>query len=869
MTTEQRDSTRRQVLLVRANIVPLRKLTLRELINKTKRDVVKIKMESVLENIEIESDFANVIPVPSEVSSYIMSKILEEVKKTYLEFDPNQRKLELFNDLLVYALKYSFLPDFLAVKEKDDKNKEKDDEAVVPSPQDVFYAFYLANEEPTLGKLKQFIEDYVHNKSNKIVDVYRKLRRLKERVAPFAELAFYLLPADTRPGLNVSSLVSHMLMTSAITVALGGNEVERACALLHDVGKVKDPKHHTKAAEDFLKDLKDVFKDNYDEILECVKKHHSREANNKVRKADILASSLDRLTKLYEVFEKELRKCLSDGYEIIKNSFEAKEYKEREKSYEWIEKNFEKVKKASKFLANELLLPDHKVFKKLVEDTRGTKGKGSNVKLLVVDIGGIQKTLSDARKLRVLSGMSYFVELITHVIVPYIIISKLSLRPENIVFSGGGTVHAVVGSANVDFNKELEKYLAGPFGSLKIRIGTGDLERGFVLAVREAYEEIGRKKAEEVRKAPEANLVLIEAPGVEKCEWCQKRVGTVDVGGVKVCARCYSLWALTAPFGFGKGSARIALYKKLLEKEGRNGVTKNIEEKAIDVIREGEYVSFVAADGNFMGLFMSTSLSPTVYQEKSLRIDIATKRSLARLVSLLNSDYKKKFVLGFLYAGGDDFNAVLSPSLALVLGASFAYSFSAELGKKVSTSLGIATARHTAPIWELRDAAESLMDEKVKGMTREKAFECMRHKGECGGSLAALFVQGMLTKYSALHAFDEIYKEPLEAEQLLKALGKLVGREAKNDEEMKELIEELLWNLGSGKSQDVKVAMKELRKVIAKVGDDPVKLFYYITKTKDEEMKEKLKVLLEKPFFDGKKINLRLFDIIYKHLSRR
>ncbi len=853
-------------MLVRANVAPLRRLTLLELAEEIAErfnsDLVKLKIEP-----QLDKDFVRTIAVPHDVSNYLVTEILRVTRKYTLRFKKEKilgrdDSLSIFNDLLVYAIKYAPIPDFLKVEE-----------LRIPAAQDIFYTFYLLNEEPTLEKLLQFMEDLSsNNEKSKFIKVYKILTEFKEVVAPLAELALYLLPADTRPGLNVSSLFSHMLITSAALVAKCGSEVERTCALLHDIGKVKNPKRHTREAETFLKDIIDILDEKYEEVLECIKSHHSETGNKKVKEADWFAASTDRISTLYNVFEKELRNILGEGYEIIKKTFESPSFKEREDSYEWIERNTEKVKKASEFVASKLLLskPDEFIrLKKRLEELEDKRKIPINISLLVVDIGGIQETLGNARKLRILSGTSYLVELITHVIVPYEIMKKFNVKPENIIFSGGGTVHAIVrnrSKGDKDLLLSLDNYLPQPlFGSLKLRLGMAEVNKPFAIAVEEAYNEIRNNKIKEMSDIPRKSFILIEAPkaGAERCSWCQRRIATVDAGGEKVCLRCYALWKITSPFGYSEKSIRMKMLKKLIGDEAS-------EERAIDFLREGEYVSFVAADGNFMGLLMSTSLSPSIYQEKSLRVDLATKRSLLRILSALDDINKVKLVLGFLYAGGDDFNAVLSPSLGLLVGASFAYSFSAELGKVVSTSVGIATARYTAPIWDLREAAEELM-ESVKGATRSFSFECMTGKNECSGFLAAAFVQGMATRWMVEDVFEEVYQGiPIRAEDLLRALGELLGEgvneyEIEGDEEMNRLMHKLLEDISSLKNR-----IKELRKELSKISaSDELtqlsKLFYYISK--DPKKKDLLKVLLKEPFY-RKGINLMLFDIVYKHLSR-
>jgi len=443
--------------VVKGHVVPVRSLTLKELI----AEVNKKKKFGVLESLEssLTEDHYVALEVDNSLLSLLLTSILEDVIKSTLEMSKvieNIDALKVFNDLLVYALKYSFVQPLLKVE---DGGKVK----AIPASHDVFYAFYMADVEPTIGNLIKFMEalrdeywgastsDYGEVK--KVLDVYMKLMKLKDSVGAMAELLVYLAPADTRPGLNISSLPSHLLMTSALVIAFGGDERARACALLHDIGKVSKPEQHAKEGANMIEDLfgKHNLKD-LSEILgnvkSCVEKHHSLETDQMtslVKKADVLASSSDRLRVLYECMKKELIDVLGEGYDKIKETFEGADYQRRMESYDWINKNADLVRRATEKIARSVALPTAELIEKV---KRGSQKKNvvrdGNAWVIIVDIGGVQKTLSEARKLRVLSGMSYLIDLITNVIVPWNIVKKFDVRPENIVYSGGGTVQAIV-----------------------------------------------------------------------------------------------------------------------------------------------------------------------------------------------------------------------------------------------------------------------------------------------------------------------------------------------------------------------------------------------------------------------------------------
>ncbi len=852
---------------VRGNLLPIRCLSLEELLNKMVANSLMTGhlIEDLINEVKKKcKEHSSVLTVPRALLLEAVRRLIlesAEFADKATEIVKEKDPVEALTDSLVYAMKYSFIPDFLVVKKEGEVRN-------VPAPQDVFYTFYLLDEEPDIDKVKKFFEELVRcwfeegKKCSPEVELYEELMSFKRRVSPFAEFLFYFAPADTRPGLNLSSLLSHSLMVSALTVTKTNNPVLRLCALLHDIGKVSNPKDHAKEGAEILRQVEAVLKnvigeDKFEELVDCVRRHHS-DAPSEVREADWFASSSDRLAKLYEVDEvaKVLEEKLEEGYEKIKRTLgtEGKRpsFEARRESYEWIEKNVEKVKEATEELAKILSLPDPSLYNKL-KGAIGASGTGFDAYVLVIDIGGIQRTLSDAKKLRMLSGLSYMIEVITHAYVPFRIIKTFDVKPENVVFSGGGSVQAIVGTKK-DLNLGT---LTSVFPYLSIRIGFGSLNNGFMKAIEEAFSNIERKKS--ASSAFKREFVPLEMPGLEKCEWCGTRPATVKMGNERICLECAVRYHLTSPFGFGSKSLRVKLVPTVY---GRKDV--------IEAIGEGNYVSYVVADGNFMGLFMSLTLTPSMYQEKSLRIDLATKKSLHRLVEMMNEDDKERFVAGFLYAGGDDFNAVMSPSMAMVFAPAFTYSFSSELGFVVSSTAGVATGRLTAPIWELRDSAEVVMEE-AKDFLREKSLRCLRREGACFGAFVATFSEGMMTPILSKNVYEEAYLTgPLDSKWIFKVLAELVGNsldcdegclELSDDKSMNEFISKVIKN-----RKVVRDALKNLRKLLAKARD-PVSLYYYSNRAGLN-----VTFLFEPPFLVSKNnkviINFELFNIIYKHFTR-
>ena len=112
----------------------------------------------------------------------------------------------------------------------------------------------------------------------------------------------YSIPSDTRPGANTSSLIVHLLSSSALVWPLLGDVTDlhifRIASLLHDIGKPLDYEKHVNVSDrEARKLLEGLISDkDLEKILKRIKSHH--EKGSIIGRADVKSSSTDRLKKL-------------------------------------------------------------------------------------------------------------------------------------------------------------------------------------------------------------------------------------------------------------------------------------------------------------------------------------------------------------------------------------------------------------------------------------------------------------------------------------------------------------------------------------------------------------------------------------------
>jgi len=663
---------------------------------------------------------------------------------------------------------------------------------------------------------------------------------LSEDAALLLELFLYTLPADTRPGLNATSLLVHLLSVSAgaaahVAAALGERsrgfldvEVVRLAGLLHDIGKPVDPARHVEAsvavARELLKDL--VPGGVLEAVIELIRSHHSREVapsgqagclcrlslqelHRALRCADGVMAGMDRLVSVvrevygggaggYEGTREallELGERLGDrmgvgplealeGLYSGRSPEAARAYRELLSSPDGVSI----VARASRELVK--LLFTHAA---RCGETRSGAGRqggcGLNAALAVVDIGGVQAGLAESYRLRSLSGFSLLVDFVTLAAVPYAL--TLAGAPlEAVIYSGGGTVHAIVpypGGANAEaVVSSLEEAVRRVIESrslyalalhgVKIRVGVARLGASYGEAVREAYRGLGSRTTG--RPGPAGWLASLFSGLAAVCDSCGVRPAGVSYGDEAYCPVCAARYEASEALGYRAGGEngdalglRMRVLKEALGKEEYRRLVDRYSTHAgfevMEVIAGGGNYAVLKSDGNTIGAFMASSATATMYFEKSIRIDMATKRALARLFETARRGAEKSpawhrllasLILGFMYAGGDDLLLLLPARIALPAAVLLAYEFAADLGFRATLSIGIAAAPPMHNVWWALQAADTLLEEVAKEEARQGSVSAVARaeRVSSGGYIAFDYTDGWgLTSSRALHRHKE------------------------------------------------------------------------------------------------------------------
>ncbi|RLF03561.1 MAG: hypothetical protein DRK00_08660, partial [Thermoprotei archaeon] len=593
----------------------------------------------------------------------------------------------------------------------------------------------------------------------KVYDFARVVARLEpeelELVKPLfepetgelVEACWLYFPADTRPGLNTSSLIAHSLLTSALAWALSYEKkgrqrsVVRIAALLHDLGKALNPRRHHEVSEKvarFLLEgvLSDVV---VDEVCRMVREHHLRREGGMIREADARASAADRLERLVDRIIgdrlREMEKILGRRWREWEFWSEAYRRVDELRRRGLVEED-PVVELSQAFLEGVSKLPTREI----VEGGERVRA----VSLLLLDVCGIQEFVYRSQEIRIVAATSHLVDLVVHAhLLYYLRLRGIRVPPETVIFSGGGLMMLLVPSSIIDRVIELvEEYCRkqGPPGhGLDIKVAHAPFSDNYAEVSRQLGRSMIRSK-ELVTPSEKACFMPLDENGL--CVFCYSRPAKREVetpeGPVKACESCARLYELGSEHHFArKWRARIRVAGDEFSAEEAFGASwARVGDRVMEVIaghdcgeleRIGMGIPYrdyaaVKFDGNMMGAFMQNSLSFTDAAERSFRVDVALKKAYAKALETLYEGVRDascreearkaccQVFLGTLYMGGDD-GLVLMPSwAALPFAHMLAEEFARQLGLIRGLSVGVAAGSARISVWALIDCASKLLE---------------------------------------------------------------------------------------------------------------------------------------------------------------
>ena len=602
-------------------------------------------------------------------------------------------------------------------------------------------------------------------------------------------------PADTRPGANTSSLIVHLLTVSALasSIYLSKREKDekelailRILSLFHDIGKFIDIAKHESISID---DIKEIFSERTSgeakkiieaaiELLSGKKDSEYKELESIFRKADVLASALDRLSNLLpEIIEEELRKeLLEKAIEYYQEKYGEK-IDEGKEAYRkilvkgdwkfWKELGIETVRKLTESFCRRVTTKEILKKQKVFESEEKISHEEVDVYLVRLDLRGIQKYIR-SNEIRIMKAGSRVIDALIYTSIPLYVAERIGLPAESILYSGGGNLTLIVPGKYLSELKNMRKEFYDSF-KIEIVYGKSRIGKDFFSMNREIEDELRKEKTRLIPRR-ERGEVPVKSNAFKSCDSCGTGVAVRKRDGKHLCELCDKKYEIGTDIHFRP------VLRNLLEKEelecNEELILKDVMlflaghdpeeiERGIDRYKD---ISLIRVDGNVMGAFMSSSLSITDSVERSIRIDTALKKSIHETYENLRSigglDHIR-FYLGIIYAGGDDGAFLLPGKISIPIAVFLANRFYMECGCKVSLSCGISTAKPKHPINLLYEASGYLLDEHAKS-DRELAYEetfseVTSPSSDYRGSISFYSADGgILNEHSLKSAINEI-----------------------------------------------------------------------------------------------------------------
>ena len=730
-------------------------------------------------------------------------------------------RIELLNDLIVLFFRIPLIRELLP--------------SIIPSPLKAYLLYRLLE-----GKLEE-VEYGGEDILERIYAFYDKVVRERfletgvsrffddPRLYDLIERCWFEIPADTRPGLNTSGLIPHLITTAAIawTLAASGGltREEKAilvlAALLHDIGKPFKYHEHVDVSVDVCRwiigDL--VQPDTVDRVIHLIRFHHADVKDKLVRilrEADARSSEVDRLQERFNSLLQGEIKSLAD-----KLGLSPEEFRSRMDTWELWRQVHSQDPEAIRRLSQDFVVKVKDLldnFLKLgtqIKETSGTREAKGDVLIGLIDIGSIQDFVTSTSELRCLAAASLVIDTVTMSYVPYML--QRSAHPDgplplaNILYAAGGIIEFIIPEVIKDrvegvlekLNKILSRH------GIPIRWSFTSLLDEYSLTIQKLGENISLTKYR-IRESEYA-IQPSTGRGIRKvCRICYRRpvepgkyVRTPEVEK-ESCSTCKTLYDIGSEIHFkNRYESRIIFNGSEISPSDAFGLRwdeagrvmieliSGHDGKELEGVIRGEAgykyrnVAVVKLDGNLMGPFMASCISLTDAYERSARIDIALKKSiekaykdLAEAVKNATRDDKEvwklisQLKLGIIYAGGDD-ALLLMPSWAaagfiLVVGREFPL----QMGGARGLSIGLAVGDAKANLWGLIDAASALMNEAKKKSRADPSKSYVCYDISEAATLTGTSVRSRYNELKELNLTRQPFK--IEGEDGLASLIKLV-----------------------------------------------------------------------------------------------
>ncbi len=616
-------------------------------------------------------------------------------------------------------------------------------------------------------------------------------------------------PADTRPGLNIVPLSSHLTLTSLIGWLEQPYSTDlpylRLASMLHDIGKLTSPSHHLKEGIRFMEEVigelnkEGVEVDNLEKALHLISTHHN--ADTIVSRADRVASSADRLIEEVREIAKNVSEC-----KPFLQCYEPGQRAECMEGIKYDEKEY--------IACTEKIYLELKRKGKEEEERKEIKGY-----LYFVDFPGVQSFINYFSNLRDLSAASFFVDYLSS-IVPFLHLdnlhkSKAFLPPEALLSSMGGHSY-LVGRADVnpeDFVNAIkeDEIFKDLDVSLKVSYAPFYFDNSIL-----QYASLQRIIRESNLNSLRVNIgEEILSYGLHKvCVSCGIRPAVYSDGENDYCSRCYFVHSHSANRG------AMAKLSSTFYVDGKEWKYDKVEDPMEEIAGESNYISVIKFDGNNAGEYFKNTLTFGEYTAKSFMVDYSVKSSYYEALKVSGN---KMIPIGTLYLGGDE-GVIITPASVSI---PFVLEFIKRAEEKTGMTfkVGIITAKYDHPIQFLITAVDKLMEESkydngekstvgvltTSALLTDKAVEeeITRYENVYSpkvtlGEIESLFnlVEKLRKKDMLKHAVSKL-EDSLEvyftSEDMLKLLAYLVRERSRVDDDEKELFKIILKTYREGK----------------------------------------------------------------------
>ncbi|MBB5254606.1 HD domain-containing protein [Sulfurisphaera ohwakuensis] len=713
-----------------------------------------------------------------------------------------KKAMDIYADIVSMLYK---LPMFISyaptIKKEDEGSKERKGNYVLTA----FEYFFIYT-------IARHLTDITVDKNTSLKDIFEKLENFEHTDTLRSLIRLYFpsireiyealinTPADTRPGFNFTSLASHLQLTSLISWLLQPHSIDlsylRVASLLHDLGKLINPRHHVTEATNILENLQNKLKSGeacikLERVKELVASHHG-DSESIVQIADRLASSADRLTEL-----------VNEALDHIEYGKEVKECfnKEHEQSYDcFTNLGKEKYEKASKdiyrFILSQVISPEivkneeARVFPFIPDKVEGSSKEikpGRPLGYLVyIDVPSIQRFITNFPKLRDMSFASMLVDFLVTVYSFMLLDTEFANKtksrlPAEALLSGyGGHSYIVVRKdiCNNDCYKEIKDVFKGIklLSDLDLRLQVSVAEfayDNYIKNYNEVWDEIKTQFSERYLVDFEEKIYSVGLHRV--CDNCGIRPAVDEKFGEYLCSRCFEIRDLSSTRGFiSKVNSTYLLSVEVTPAESASKVFgDNFAEYAMEFIagykklEDTRYVSIIKADGNRGSIIFSASATFSDYIDKSFRLDYGVKRAFYETLNelanaereFLKSEEKElpltsRLLSGVLYLGGDDIT-LLAPSIVAI---PFAVKFFEKATQLTGFTfkVGIVSVKPDHPIQFAFQAADELMERsKIKPEDSENKNNLSEYNKT---SIACMVFSSTLASKSVIHSEISKYK---------------------------------------------------------------------------------------------------------------